>query len=121
MVTGSLPFNGDNTYELMNARLMRNPRRPREANPDLPLEIEEIILHSLEREPSDRYSSTAAMKAELDSPRSVRVTGRYKKSDRSGNWKKKAKRIGAVLLIAATPIIFFFLFFLMFLHQSSKR
>jgi serine/threonine protein kinase len=121
MTTGSLPFNGENTYELMNARLIRNPRPPRDINPELTPEIEEIILHALEREPSDRYSSAAAMKAELDSPETVQVTGRCKRPNSPSNWTQTAKQIGFVLLIAVTPVVFFLLFLLMFQHQSLNR
>jgi serine/threonine protein kinase len=121
MATGSLPFHGENTYELMNARLMRDPKPPREINPELTPEIEEIILHALEREPSNRYPSAAAMKAELDSPGTVQVTGRCERLNSLGNWTKNAKRVGFALLIAATPVVFFFLFLLMFQHQSLNR
>jgi serine/threonine-protein kinase len=121
MSTGSVPFNGENTYELMNARLMRDPRPPRELNPELTPEIEEIILHALERDPADRYVSAAAMKAELDSPTTVNLTGRYKKVQASTRWKGQVKRVGVVLLITATPIVFFFLFLLIFQHQAANR
>lgn len=121
MATGSLPFEGESTYELMNARLLRDPRPPREVNPALTPEIEEIILHAIEREPADRFASAAAMKAELDSPETVTVTGRSGKLHPSGNWKRRMKRVGVALLVAASPIIFFFLMFLVFLHQSPKR
>jgi len=121
MATGSLPFEDGSTYEIMNARLMRDPRAPRKVNPGLRPEIEEIILHAIEREPSDRYASAAEMKAELDSPETVTVTGRSGKLHPSGNWKRRMKRVGVALLVAASPIIFFFLMFLVFLHQSPKR
>jgi serine/threonine protein kinase len=53
MTTGAAPFIGKNTYELMNARLLYNPRPPHEFNPNLTPQMEEIILHALEREPED--------------------------------------------------------------------
>jgi serine/threonine protein kinase len=121
MVTGSLPFEGESTSELMNAHLIRDPRPPRQLNPEVTPELEEIILHALEREPANRYPSAAAMKAELDSPETVRVAGRSQRLGSSGNWTKRLRRLAFVLLIAATPIAFFFLFFLMFQHQSRLR
>src|SRR5215467_5636563 len=57
MAAGSVPFTGENTYDLLNARLIHNPRPPRDLNPALTQQIEEIILHALEREPGDRYGS----------------------------------------------------------------
>jgi hypothetical protein len=38
-------------------------------------QAEEIVLHAMQREPDGRYQSAAAMKADLDAPASVRVTG----------------------------------------------
>jgi serine/threonine protein kinase len=121
MATGSLPFQGETTYELMNARLIRDPQRPRQLNPDLTPELEEIILHALEQEPDNRYVSAAAMKVELDSPASVNVTGRYKRLRTSSSWKRQARRAGMVLFVAAMPIVAFFLLFFMLQHQSLKR
>ena len=49
----------------------RRPGGPAEAQPRLPPQVEEIILHAMERQPYDRYVSAAAMKAELDAPEKV--------------------------------------------------
>ena len=68
MTTGATPFEGNNPYAIMNARLIGDPVAPRKHNPDLSPQVEEIILHALERQPFDRYVSAAAMKAELDAP-----------------------------------------------------
>ena len=121
MTTGSLPFTGQNTSELINARLMRDPRPPCEINPALAPQVEEIILHALEREPEDRYPSAAAMKAELDAPESVRVVVRSRKARPAYNLREQIRRAAMVLFIAAMPVIAFFLFFLMIQHQSAKR
>jgi serine/threonine-protein kinase len=120
MVTGVVPFQGENTYEIMNARLMGDPRPPRELNSDLSPQIEEIILHALEREPSDRYDSAAAMKRELDSPEAVELGNRTKKLQTSSRWQRQLKRIGVVLAVAAAPLVFFYLFFLMFQQQLAR-
>jgi serine/threonine-protein kinase len=121
MTTGSLPFNGESVYEIMNARLMQDPKPPRQINARLSPQVEEIILHALEREPSDRYASAAQMKAELDSPQAVTVTGRYKQSRWPAKRKEQLKRVGLVFLVATTPIILFFLFLLMFQQQTATR
>jgi serine/threonine protein kinase len=120
MATGALPFQGDNTCELMNARLMNDPRPPRELNAGLTPQIEEIILHALEREPSDRYESAAAMKKELDSPEAVALTGRHKNLNTPSPWQRRLKRIGGALAVAAAPLFLFYLFFLMFQRQIPR-
>ncbi|HLH30054.1 MAG TPA: serine/threonine-protein kinase [Terriglobia bacterium] len=121
LTTGFLPFPGENTYEIMNARLKRDPLPPRDLNPDLSSQLEEIILHALEREPADRYASAAEMKVELEAPESVRLTGRARKLKPSGSWKNQIRRVAMVVFIAAMPVIAFFLFFLMMQHQAPKR
>ena len=76
MVTGAAPFEGNNPYAIMNARLIGDPVAPRKRNPEISPQVEEIILHALERQPYDRYPTAAAMKAELDGPgRACSLTG----------------------------------------------
>ena len=61
MVTGATPFEGSNPYAIMNARLLGAPVAPRKHLPELAPEVEEIILHALERQPFDRYPTATAM------------------------------------------------------------
>ncbi len=76
MLTGRVPFEGQNAYTVMNARLAGDPIAPRTHTPSLRPEVEEIVLHAMAREPADRYPSAAAFKADLDAPERVEVTGR---------------------------------------------
>ena len=41
------------------------PRPPREVNPELPVELEEIIMKAMAREPDQRYQSTKQLFADL--------------------------------------------------------
>ena len=61
----------ENPLVIMNARVDGDPEAPRKRNPGVSPEIEEIILHAMERDPKKRYQTAAAMKAELDDPASV--------------------------------------------------
>ena len=88
MVTGATPFEGSNPYAIMNARLIGDPVAPRKHLPELPPEVEEIILHALERQPFDRYPTAAAMKLELDSPEKVQVTGRRERLRPPAMWQE---------------------------------
>lgn len=75
MLTGVLPFQNDNPWAALNARVTGDPMAPRKLNPELSAQAEEIVLRALQREPADRYASAAAMKAEIDTVDHVRVTG----------------------------------------------
>src|SRR5207302_6389359 len=86
MVTGHVPFEGSNAFAVMNARLVGDPVAPRTYNPALRPQVEEIILHAMTRDPADRYASAREMKADLDHPDAVVVTGgsRVSPSRRNG-------------------------------------
>jgi serine/threonine protein kinase len=75
MLTGVIPFQNDNPWAALNARVTGDPVAPRKVNPELTAQAEEIVLRALQRDPSDRYSSAVAMKAEIDTVDQVRVTG----------------------------------------------
>lgn len=76
MVVGETPFEGENLFVVMNARVTGDPVAPRKRNPNVSPQVEEIILHAMEREPGKRYPNAVAMKAELDDPGTVQLTGR---------------------------------------------
>jgi serine/threonine-protein kinase len=75
MLTGAIPFQNDNPWAALNARVTGDPVAPRKLNPELSAQAEEIVLRALQRDPADRYPSAAAMKAEIDTVDQVRVTG----------------------------------------------
>jgi serine/threonine protein kinase len=113
MVTGRVPFEGQNAYMVMNARLIGDPVAPRVYNPKIRPEVEEIILHAMARNPADRYRSVAEMKAEVDAPEKVHVTGRASRLTAPVPWKRRWRVARVVLLSILVPILLFFLFFLM--------
>jgi len=95
MLTGVVPFQHENCWVSMSNRVTGDPISPRKLNPDLSPQAEEIILHAMQRNPADRYSTAAAMKAELDAPQTVRVTG-YCDRLRAPRWR---------LSLRETPVI----------------
>ena len=104
MTTGALPFEGNNPYAIMHARLVGDPVAPRKWNPDLSPQVEEIILHALERQPFDRYPSAAAMKAELSDPSSVVLTGRHERLRPQVPWRSRWCSMRMVVLAVLVPI-----------------
>src|SRR5215469_5799072 len=55
MLTGKMPFEGPNPFATMNERLLNNPIPPREHDPSISPQLQEIIYRALEREPANRY------------------------------------------------------------------
>jgi serine/threonine protein phosphatase PrpC/predicted Ser/Thr protein kinase len=107
MTTGSVPFEGPNPFIVMNSRLTGDPVAPRKVNPEISEELEEIILHAMEREPQRRYQSAAAMKAELEDPESVKITGRHHQLKSPKVWKARWQGARLVIISALLPIFAF--------------
>jgi serine/threonine-protein kinase len=112
MVTGCPPFEGANPYMIMNARLAGDPVAPRKRNPEVPPEVEEIVLHAMEQNPLDRYPSAAAMKAELDKPEAVQVTGRSERLRPPVVWRTRWRAMRLTLVAVLIPVVVFGLLFL---------
>jgi eukaryotic-like serine/threonine-protein kinase len=105
MLTGVTPFDGDNSLAAMNARVLGDPEPLRKLNPNLSIQAEEIVLHAMERNPKARYSSVAAMQAELDNLAQVKVTGRCDQLQEVAPWKRMVRQYAGVVLALTTPVV----------------
>jgi serine/threonine-protein kinase len=113
MTTGHVPFEAPNTFAVMNARLVGDPPAPRSHDAAISPQVEEIILHAMARDPAERFAAAAAMKADLDRPADVVVSGRAHRLTAPVPWKSRWRTARIVLLTALVPVVLFFLFFLM--------
>ncbi len=70
MMTGKLPFDasaqGGGEFEIMEKQVREHPVSPHELNRSLPLEISDLILRLLAKNPNDRPASCALVHQELD-------------------------------------------------------
>ena len=87
MLTGVVPFQHENPWAALNARVTGDPVAPRKLNPELSAQIEEIVLRALQRDPAERYPSASAMKSELDTVTIVRVTGLADRLQQPSEWR----------------------------------
>lgn len=65
--TGCLPFEGATVQEIIYKQAYRQPRRPCEIRPDLPLKLDLALLKAIERDPVRRFESVDAFSRALDS------------------------------------------------------
>jgi serine/threonine protein kinase len=65
MLTGTVPFRGDNALSVMNQRLTANPVSPRKLQPSIPTGIEAIVLKAIRRNPNERYQSASELRYDL--------------------------------------------------------
>jgi serine/threonine-protein kinase len=111
MVTGETPFPGANPFAVMNDRLINNPIPPREVNPEISPELQEVIYRAMEREPQDRYSTANEFAWDLEHLDQVTASDRTELRD----WKRRRtpwlKQILFYLGMALIPVfVFGFLF-----------
>jgi len=123
MVVGTTPFEceNENPLVIMNARVTGDPVAPRKRNPNVSPQTEEIILHAMERNPRDRYQSAAAMKADLDNPAAVQLTGRCDRLQTPAPWKRSWKKALWIALAVTVPIIIFILLVLLIIHRGPAH
>jgi serine/threonine-protein kinase len=106
MVVGETPFEGENLFVVMNARVTGDPVAPRKRNPVVSPQVEEIILHAMERDPSKRYQHAAAMKSELDNPAAtVQLTGRCDRLKTPASMTSGGKQTRWIVLAVATALL----------------
>jgi serine/threonine-protein kinase len=113
LATGKAPFEAENPFLVMNARVTGDPVAPREINPDLPPELEEIILHAMEREPFRRFASADLMKAELEDFTLVRMTDRSDRLQTPKIWNIRWQSSRLYIFSILIPLVIFLLGFLL--------
>jgi eukaryotic-like serine/threonine-protein kinase len=65
MLTGMVPFSGSTPAEIAEKHVNNPPHPPREVVAAIPEEVERIVLHALEKQPSDRPPNAAEFRREL--------------------------------------------------------
>jgi predicted ATPase/signal transduction histidine kinase/tRNA A-37 threonylcarbamoyl transferase component Bud32/DNA-binding NarL/FixJ family response regulator len=66
MLTGLLPFNCNDSLELIHAHIAKIPPAPHEIQPDIPPVVSDIIMKLLAKNAEDRYQNALGLKADLD-------------------------------------------------------
>ena len=105
MLTGQVPFRGPNPFAIMNDRLLNNPIPPREINPEISPQLQEIIYRAIERNPANRYASAREFAKDLQHPEQVGVADR----DELRDWKKRRtpwlRQALFYVLLAMIPVV----------------
>lgn len=61
MVLGHTPFESDTPFTLMYKHINDPPPSPRETMPDLPVEVEQVILKALAKDKNERFQSAGGL------------------------------------------------------------
>jgi tRNA A-37 threonylcarbamoyl transferase component Bud32 len=65
MTTGRVPFNADTPYAVIMKHINDPLPMPRSVNPNVPSEVERVILKAMSKNPEDRYQTAEEMAAAL--------------------------------------------------------
>jgi serine/threonine-protein kinase len=107
MLTGKVPFTGENAFLIMNDRLLNNPLPPREIDPTITPQLQEIIYRAMERNPKSRYPSAHEFAKDLQQQEHVGVAERPELH----NWKDRRTPWGRKILfyvaLALLPVVIF--------------
>jgi serine/threonine protein kinase len=117
MLTGVVPFTGANPFAVMNDRLLNQPVPPRELEPSISPQMQEIVYRAMEREPKNRYASAREMAHDLLHPEEVGVSARPD----AEQWKTRRspgrRRMFLYAGLALIPIVLFGLLLLVARHH----
>jgi len=117
MLTGQVPFNGPNPFAIMNDRLLNNPIPPRELNPEITPQLQEIIYRALERNPANRYASAHEFAHDLRNQDQVGVAERPEMRD----WRKRRtpwiRQAMFYIFLALIPVVILGLMFYVARHS----
>ncbi len=66
MLTGKLPFQAESAVSVAIMQLQKDPTLPRDINGSIPLGLEQITMHAMQKETARRYKSAAEMLCDLE-------------------------------------------------------
>ncbi|MGA8087602.1 MAG: serine/threonine-protein kinase [Terracidiphilus sp.] len=112
MLTGRVPFVGPNPLAVMNERLLNDVKSPRELNPEISPELEEILYRALEREPRHRYATASEMMWDLEHQEQVGVEPRSEKPVNLAG-RKFSRKMLLYAAMALVPVVLFVLMLLL--------
>ena len=107
MLTGKVPFTGPNPFVIMNERLLNHPIPPREIDPTISPELQEIIYRALERDPAKRYPNAHEFALDLEHPEKVGVADRLELTQWQSRRSPIGRRVLFYVMLALIPVIVF--------------
>ncbi|HVZ75313.1 MAG TPA: serine/threonine-protein kinase [Polyangia bacterium] len=122
MLTGRAPFRKDDPFGPGTEQLIGDPPAPRALNPSISPVAEEIALRALRRDPSERYASAAQMKADVDHPELVLVSGLASRLQPATPARRRWRLVRQAALLGVLPVVAQVgLFWILWHHLGPRR
>lgn len=112
MLTGQVPFSGSNPLTALNQRLLIPPPPPREIDPSISPQLQEIIFRAMERDPENRYETARDLAHDLMNPEQVGIIEREETSPNGPLHATGRTRAWSYVALALIPIAIFALLLL---------
>jgi len=107
MASGELPFRADSTGLIFDGILNRTPQPPSQLNPEIPPDLEKIILRALAKDVSRRYQTAAELRDDLkrltrESDANLSGVIRARQSSRRSRNRTAAAGVALFIVLAMT-------------------
>jgi len=66
MLTGGLPFQSDDSLELMHCHIARKPKAPHDIDKNIPKMVSSVVMKLLSKNVEDRYNNAGSIKLDLE-------------------------------------------------------
>ena len=131
MLTGELPFTGENPTTILYKIVHETPTRPHEKKRTLPPQIDQVLLRALEKKPENRFArcvdlamaarealGVAAQELDLafDRPESTLQMRHQVRARKTGE-----RKMGPILIAAAGVVVAAALAFFLFATDAGKK
>jgi len=107
MLTGTVPFNGSNAFAIMNDRVLNAPIPPRQRNPAVTPQLQEILYRALERDPRNRYASAREFAWDLSHSDQVGLEDRAEMTAWSRRRSPLKRRLLSYAALGLIPLALF--------------
>jgi serine/threonine-protein kinase len=84
LLTGRPVFDSETSTELIRCHLQEDPTPPSRLNPEVPADLEKLILHCLEKDPEKRLGSASALREAL---LECGDAGKWSQEDARSSWE----------------------------------
>jgi len=109
---GCEPYSSKRRRKRSSIRLVNDPPSAREINPEISVEMQEILYRAMERDPENRFVGAREFAAALAHPETVEVIDRSARKERKPARLPFLKRILSYTMLLIIPVVIFTLLLL---------
>lgn len=123
ILTGKIPFEGVNAYEIMGKVLKDDPRPVQELEPLVPEEIAAVAMKCLHKDPAKRYQKAEELAQDVENYLTGRLVSAYQYTAYAlfKRWLKKWWPVALTAVIGVAVLLMVFAWSYMNIRQEKNR